>query len=162
ILPHERTLSGPKVDRLKLMRATRAHFSQIFGLYPDPERRSDELFSAVESTEPAVDARTPDGVVQRLWRLVDRDAIRALAAPLEPRGGGPAARAAPGPGAPPPAAPPPAPPRGRRPARRAPAGRRARPPPPRPGGHQAPRRRVAGPNARRGRVHPRAPPAPQT
>src|SRR4051794_28973050 len=37
VLPHEHTLSGPKLDRLKLMRATRAHLSQVFGLYRDPE-----------------------------------------------------------------------------------------------------------------------------
>ena len=38
MLPHERTLAGPKADRLKLKRATRAHLSQVFGLYSDPER----------------------------------------------------------------------------------------------------------------------------
>src|SRR5262249_50633291 len=41
VLPHERTLRGPKEDRLKLMRATRAHFSQIFGLYRDPSLLTD-------------------------------------------------------------------------------------------------------------------------
>ena len=39
VLPHEHTLSGPKLDRQKLMRATRAHFSQIFTLYRDPGGR---------------------------------------------------------------------------------------------------------------------------
>src|SRR5688572_12678340 len=33
ILPHERTLSGPKADRLKLKRACRAHLSQVFGIH---------------------------------------------------------------------------------------------------------------------------------
>ena len=80
ILPHERTLSGPKLDRLQLMRATHAHFSQIFGLYPDPARDSDRLFEALEATRPDVDARTPDEVTQRLWRLTDATAIRALQA----------------------------------------------------------------------------------
>ena len=45
VLPHERTLAGPKADRLKLKRATRAHLSQVFGLYSDPERKSDEPFA---------------------------------------------------------------------------------------------------------------------
>ena len=85
ILPHERTLSGPKLDRLQLMRATRAHFSQIFGLYPDPERASDALFAALEREAPAVEARTPDGVTQRLWRLTDCEAIHALGAFLDER-----------------------------------------------------------------------------
>jgi uncharacterized protein (DUF1015 family) len=85
ILPHERTLSGPKVDRLHLMRATHAHFSQIFGLYPDPERRSDALFEPLEATPPAVVARTGDGVEQRLWRATDGATVRALAALMAER-----------------------------------------------------------------------------
>ena len=80
ILPHERTLSGPKIDRLKLMQKTRAHFSQIFGLYPDPARDTDHLFATAESTPPAIEAQTSDGVTQRLFRLTDRDAIHALTA----------------------------------------------------------------------------------
>ncbi len=85
ILPHERTLAGPKIDRLKLMRATRAHFSQIFGLYPDPDRTGDSFFDAVERTAPAIDATTPDGVRQRLWRLTDAQAIAGLAGFLAAR-----------------------------------------------------------------------------
>jgi uncharacterized protein (DUF1015 family) len=78
ILPHERTLSGPKADRLQLMRACRAHFSQIFGLYPDPARASDDFFAPVEREPPALAGATADGVVQQLWRLTDPDAIRRL------------------------------------------------------------------------------------
>jgi len=37
VLPHEKTMSGPKEDRLKLMNACRAGFSQIFTLYDDPD-----------------------------------------------------------------------------------------------------------------------------
>lgn len=37
IRPHEQTFAAPKEDRLKLLRATRAHLSPIFGLYPDRE-----------------------------------------------------------------------------------------------------------------------------
>ena len=33
---HEETLSGPKADRLELLKATRAHYGQIFMLYSDP------------------------------------------------------------------------------------------------------------------------------
>src|SRR5438270_8528232 len=34
IYPHEETMSGPKADRLKLMRATHMNLSPLFGLYP--------------------------------------------------------------------------------------------------------------------------------
>jgi uncharacterized protein (DUF1015 family) len=83
VLPHERTLAGPKADRLKLKRAARAHLSQVFGLYSDPERKSDQPFAALEQTAPALAGRTSDGVEQKLWRLVDKEAqaevVRLLA-----------------------------------------------------------------------------------
>ena len=37
VRPHETTLSGPKTDRLNLLRACRASFSQIFSLFSDPQ-----------------------------------------------------------------------------------------------------------------------------
>jgi uncharacterized protein (DUF1015 family) len=79
VLPHERTLAGPKADRLKLKRATRCHLSQVFGLYSDPQRESDRPFEAVESTAPALEGTTTDGVAQKLWRLTDAAAQREVA-----------------------------------------------------------------------------------
>lgn len=38
VLPHENTLTGAKVDRLDLLRATGAQFEAIYGLYSDPDR----------------------------------------------------------------------------------------------------------------------------
>src|SRR5581483_10083055 len=46
---HEETLSGPKKDRLELLRATRAHFGQIFMLYPDPELTVDRILDEASS-----------------------------------------------------------------------------------------------------------------
>src|SRR5256885_6588591 len=48
VLPHERTLSGPKEDRLKLFRATRTNLSPGFMLYRDPrgDRKSTRLNSS--------------------------------------------------------------------------------------------------------------------
>jgi uncharacterized protein (DUF1015 family) len=79
ILPHERTLAGPKADRLKLKRACRAHLSQVFGLYSDPSRTSDAAFEKVETEAPLLEGKTPDGVLQRLWRLTDAVAQRQVA-----------------------------------------------------------------------------------
>jgi uncharacterized protein (DUF1015 family) len=75
VLPHERTLAGPKADRLKLKRATRCHLSQVFALYSDPQRKSDEPFAALEASEPALEGTTTDKVTQKLWRLTDAAAI---------------------------------------------------------------------------------------
>ena len=71
ILRHERTLAGPKADRLLLKRACMAHLSQVFGLYSDPARTTDELFAALEREKPALEGKTSDGVEQKLWRLTD-------------------------------------------------------------------------------------------
>jgi uncharacterized protein (DUF1015 family) len=84
ILPHERTLSGPKVDRLKLMDATGAHFSQIFTLYSDPSRESDRAFAAAESTPPTLDGTTEDGTRHLLWRVDDAVAIGRVVRVLAP------------------------------------------------------------------------------
>lgn len=83
ILPHERTLSGPKVDRLKLKRATRTHLSQVFGLYDDPERLADAAFVQLEQSAPELYGTTSDGVEHRLWRLVDPAAIAAVSRVLQ-------------------------------------------------------------------------------
>ncbi|MCL2641295.1 MAG: DUF1015 domain-containing protein, partial [Phycisphaerales bacterium] len=51
--PHEQTFSGPKEDRLKLMRATHANLSPVFGLYDDPRNDvTDLLFEAVGLNKP--------------------------------------------------------------------------------------------------------------
>src|SRR6476646_3976459 len=46
IFPHEETMSGPKEDRLKLMRATGMNLSPIFGLYPD---EANAVFGRIEA-----------------------------------------------------------------------------------------------------------------
>ena len=79
ILPHERTLNGPKVDRLKLMSATSAHFSQIFTMYSDPSGETDRAFRDAERSEPYIDAVTDDGTRHRVWRVADRECIGTIA-----------------------------------------------------------------------------------
>jgi len=72
---HEQTLSGPKVDRLNLLRATRAHFGQIFMLYEDPERRIDSLLFAVNQSAPELNICDEYGVRHRLWRVYDPQVV---------------------------------------------------------------------------------------
>lgn len=75
VLPHERTLSGPKEDRLKLFRATRTNLSPGFMLYRDPARVLD---SALETAEPLADFTTADGIAHALAKVTNRDALRAI------------------------------------------------------------------------------------
>ena len=84
ILPHERTLSGPKVDRLKLMDATGAHFSQIFTLYSDPSGESDRAFATAESARPTIDGTTADGTRHLLWRVDDAVTVGRVVRLLAP------------------------------------------------------------------------------
>ena len=85
ILPHERTLAGPKADRLKLMEATGAHFSQIFTLYSDPAGETDRAFAAAEARQPAVDGTTADGTRHIVWRVDDAETLGRVARALAPR-----------------------------------------------------------------------------
>lgn len=75
VLPHERTLKGPKLDRILLSRATRATLSPQFMLYADPERA---LEPALDSGSPFADFTTEDGIRQQLWHVTDTDAIRQI------------------------------------------------------------------------------------
>ena len=72
VLPHERTLSGPKEDRLKLFRATRTNLSPGFMLYRDSQN---ELGGALESGKELFRFETPDGVEHALAKVSDREAL---------------------------------------------------------------------------------------
>ncbi len=76
ILPHERTLSGPKLDRMNLSRATRATLSPQFMLYSDPQRA---LESDLDSGEPFADFTTDDGIRHQLWRVTGARAVVNIA-----------------------------------------------------------------------------------
>jgi uncharacterized protein (DUF1015 family) len=80
ILPHERTLAGPKADRLKVLRAARANLSSVFLLYED---REDVLGSILEAAFSApqgriAQARDDAGVVYELAQLTDPQAVASV------------------------------------------------------------------------------------
>ncbi|HEY3187990.1 MAG TPA: DUF1015 domain-containing protein [Solirubrobacteraceae bacterium] len=75
IRPHERTHPGPKEDRLRLTRATRANLSPIFCLHPGSTLVRGE-------GEPFADVTDDDGTRHRLWRVADADRLRDVQAAL--------------------------------------------------------------------------------
>ncbi|MCG8376148.1 MAG: DUF1015 domain-containing protein, partial [Chlorobiales bacterium] len=78
VLPHERTLSGPKKDRLNLFKRTRANISSIFGLYADEELQADRVIEEfADNHEPVVDAAF-QGVRNRLWKMTDPDIVATV------------------------------------------------------------------------------------
>jgi len=68
---HEQTLSGPKKDRLELLRHTRAHLEQLFMLYPDPTGEIDRMLDEVAQAMPDAEVADEYGAEHRLWRVSD-------------------------------------------------------------------------------------------
>ena len=81
VFRHEQTLSKPKSDRLNLLKATHAHFGQIFMLYSDPAGSVDKIL--YDGAGPAEAEITDEyGVLHRLWKVSDPAAIRAVTAAM--------------------------------------------------------------------------------
>jgi uncharacterized protein (DUF1015 family) len=89
IRPHERTHPGPKEDRLRLTRATRANLSPIFSLYSDPAGAAWEALAGPggERLEapPWAEVTDGDGTVHRVWPVHDEQALAAVADVLRDR-----------------------------------------------------------------------------
>jgi len=75
IRPHERTHPGPKEDRLRLTRATKANLSPIFSLYSDPQQAAWTALEPFTTQEPWGSATDDEGTVNRVWRITDPTAI---------------------------------------------------------------------------------------
>ncbi len=78
VRPHERTHPGPKEDRLRLTRATRANMSPIFSLYSDPSGAAWEALEPATAQAPWGEATDAQGTVHRLWRVADERVIAAV------------------------------------------------------------------------------------
>jgi uncharacterized protein (DUF1015 family) len=82
IRPHERTHPGPKEDRLRLTRATRANLSPIFSLFPDASGAATEMLAHATSGDPFAQVTDHEGTRNTLWRVSDPESIAALQAAL--------------------------------------------------------------------------------
>ncbi|HVO61333.1 MAG TPA: DUF1015 domain-containing protein [Terriglobales bacterium] len=75
VFRHEQTLSKPKADRLELLRATQAHFGQIFMLYND----SGEVESLLaRNTAPDIEVTDEFGVLHQVWKVSEPAVIEAV------------------------------------------------------------------------------------
>lgn len=76
---HEQTLSGPKADRLRLMKATEANDENIFMLYDDPEQKVNSMIDAELSfSQPLITVKDDFGAIHRLYRLTSPSVIRDI------------------------------------------------------------------------------------
>ena len=78
IRPHERTHPGPREDRLRLTRATKANLSPIFSLYSDPSGAAWRAVEPATQQQPFGAATDEDGTRHRLWRIADLEAIATV------------------------------------------------------------------------------------
>jgi uncharacterized protein (DUF1015 family) len=78
IRPHERTHPGPREDRLRLTRATKANLSPIFVLYSDASGAARETIDAATGAQPDAEVTDGEGTRHTLWRLGDERAIAAI------------------------------------------------------------------------------------
>jgi uncharacterized protein (DUF1015 family) len=85
ILPHEKTHSGPKEDRLRLLKTMQTNTEQIFILYPDTQNQVDGLIrQAIGSREPDIDVVEiwESDVCQRVWIITDPAILDAIQAEM--------------------------------------------------------------------------------
>jgi len=83
VLPHERTHSGPKKDRMQLLESTGADTGVLFMLVSDPNR--DILRATAPVGDPIAEARDLRGEQHRLWRITDEAAIARIRSLMAPK-----------------------------------------------------------------------------
>jgi uncharacterized protein (DUF1015 family) len=75
---HEETLSRPKADRLELLKATRAHFGQLFMLYSDPTGSIEATLATHAQAKPWEQVTDEYGVTHSVWRVTDPGTIEPV------------------------------------------------------------------------------------
>ncbi|MHB1606828.1 MAG: DUF1015 domain-containing protein [Leptospirales bacterium] len=76
VYPHEKTLAGPKEDRMALFKATEAAFSQIFCLFSDPDGKV--VNSLYEKAVPRFRSTDQDGVRHTLSSVTDPATLKSV------------------------------------------------------------------------------------
>lgn len=84
VVPHEKTLSGPKKDRLSLFKETRANFSCIFGIFSDPQKKADALIDdTIKNSEPLFSATDDQGAINKLWKIDSPETVASVTGALQ-------------------------------------------------------------------------------
>jgi uncharacterized protein (DUF1015 family) len=79
VQPHEKTLEGPKADRLNLTRATACQLGQIFMLYDDPTNVDRSIIDKALAKTPVIDMFDDEDARHRLFVMNEPDVIAAFA-----------------------------------------------------------------------------------
>lgn len=78
VFRHEQTLAKPRADRLNLLKATKAHFGQIFMLYSDPQAAVEKLLGKRTDEDPDISVLDEYEVLHRVWRIFDAVLIKGI------------------------------------------------------------------------------------
>jgi uncharacterized protein (DUF1015 family) len=78
VFRHEQTLSGPKKDRMELLKHTDAHLEQLFLMYPDPKMEIDAILDSYAQGEPAASVEDDYGCVHTIWKIDDPATIERI------------------------------------------------------------------------------------
>lgn len=78
VLPHEHTLSGPKQDRLDLLKAMGAELSQIFLCYRDKKFILEGILEKSAARTPLVQGTDSQNISRRVWAIEDPAQIAKL------------------------------------------------------------------------------------
>ncbi|MFN3698907.1 MAG: DUF1015 family protein, partial [Dictyoglomus sp.] len=78
VLPHEYTFSGPKADRLELLRNLRANLEPIWGIYEDKDSTLTSLWKDVEGDTPVVRVNSWDSRTHTVWKISENKIIERI------------------------------------------------------------------------------------
>lgn len=78
VKPHEKTLAKPKADRLKLLKATKANISPIFGLFDDDKHIVIDVCKKIARRTPTATARDEEGTFHKLWAVTDEEIVKTV------------------------------------------------------------------------------------
>lgn len=85
VLPHEKTFSKVKSERLHLLKATHCNYCPIFSLYPDDGDIFATLRKAVADRDPIVNFIDDQNHRHRLWRITDPEIHRQVTESMQPK-----------------------------------------------------------------------------
>ncbi|WP_419656990.1 conserved uncharacterized protein, DUF1015 [Desulfosarcina variabilis str. Montpellier] len=85
VLPHEKTFSKVRSERLQLLKATHCNYCPIFSLYPDEGEIFATLEGAVHNASPIVDFVDEQNHRHQLWRVTDPAIHHQITEALQPK-----------------------------------------------------------------------------
>ena len=83
ILPHEKTLSKPKADRLNLLRITQKDFEPVFLLYTDQKNVVAKTLEKHCAKKPLIEAQDDKSVTHKVWRIEKPDDVNKVTKALK-------------------------------------------------------------------------------